>query len=82
LQEFPLWFLDGPGAVETAAPPQTYGVLNLDFDAPLYQDALSKGVAFTQQLKLAPGRYRFMLGVADLTSHRLGTLVMPVVVSP
>lgn len=71
---------DGPGAQTVAAPPQTSGVLNLDFDAALYQDMLSKGVAFTQQLKLAPGRYRLRLGVADLTSHRLGTLDMPVVV--
>jgi hypothetical protein len=78
-------FRDGPGAAaqpETTAPPQTYGVLNLDFDGPLYQNALSKGVAFTQQLKLGPGRYRLRLGVIDLTSHRLGTLDMPVSVSP
>jgi hypothetical protein len=71
----------GAAAKAEAAPPQSSGVLNLDFDAALYQGALSKGVAFTQQLKLAPGRYRLRLGVTDLQSHRLGTLDMSVMVA-
>ena len=58
--------------------PQTSGVLNLDFDPAEYQAILNNGVAFTQQLVLPPGRYRLRLGVSDETSHRLGTLDMPV----
>jgi VWFA-related protein len=70
------------GHAEPAAPPQTSAVLDLDFDAALYQGALSHGVSFTQQLKLAPGHYRLRLGVTEMMSHRLGTLDMPVVVDP
>ncbi|MBB6143965.1 VWFA-related protein [Silvibacterium bohemicum] len=61
---------------------QGSAVLDLDFDAARYQEALSNGVSFTQQLKLVPGHYRLRLGVADPGSHRLGTLDMPVVVNP
>jgi VWFA-related protein len=70
------------GHVEPAAPPQTSAVLDLDFDAALYQGALNNGVSFTQQLKLSPGHYRLRLGVTDMMSHRLGTLDMPVAVGP
>jgi len=62
------------------APPQTPGVLNLDFDAAQYQPVLKSGIAFTQQLSLPPGRYRLRLGVSDVVSHRLGTLDMPIAV--
>lgn len=31
-----------------------------------------------QELTLAPGRYRLRLGVTDLTTHRVGTLDMPI----
>ena len=68
-------------AQQPQAPPQTSAVLNLDFSPDLYQQVLSKGIGFTQQLKLPPGHYRLRLGVSDLQSHRLGTLDMPVQVN-
>ncbi len=71
---------DDPGKAVTQpdAPPQTSGVLNLDFTPAQYQSILKDGIAFTQQLQLPPGRYRLRLGVSDLTSQRLGTLDMPI----
>ncbi len=69
---------DAPGAEQPEAPPQTSAVLNINFDSAQYQAALANGVAFTQQLKLQPGRYRLRLGVSDLSDQRLGTLDMPV----
>jgi VWFA-related protein len=77
-------FRDEAGASipeEAKAPPQTSAVLNLDFPPALYQDVLSKGIGFSQQLKLAPGHYRLRLGVTDLQSHRIGTLDMPIQVA-
>jgi VWFA-related protein len=71
-------FNDAAGAAQPAAPPQTSALLNLDFDPAQYQAALGKGVTFTQQLKLPPGRYRLRLGVSDLGAHRLGSLDMQV----
>lgn len=61
-------------------PLQTSGVLNLDFDAAQYQAVQADGIAFTQELKLPPGRYRLRLGVSDLISRRLGTLDIPIVI--
>lgn len=61
-------------------PPQSSGVLNLDFDAAQYQAVLKSGIAFTQKLNLPPGRYRLRLGVCDVISNRLGTLDMPIVI--
>ncbi len=69
---------DAPGATQPEAPPQTSAVLNINFDQAQYQGAVTNGVAFTQQLKLPPGRYRLRLGVSDLSDRRLGTLDMPV----
>jgi len=71
-------FNDGPGQVQPDAPPQTSGVLNLDFDAGQYQGVMVGGISFAQQLTLKPGRYRLRLGVSDLLSRRLGTLDMPI----
>lgn len=75
-------FNDTPGKPEDQpdAPPQTSAVLNLDFDPSQYQLILNNGIAFTQQIKLPPGRYRLRLGVSDMASHRLGTLDMPIAV--
>lgn len=67
--------------VQAQAPPQTSGVLNLDLNPGQYQTILKDGIAFTQQLQLPPGRYRLRLGVTDITTHRLGTLDMPVTIA-
>jgi VWFA-related protein len=71
-------FNDGPGEQQPDAPPQTSGVLNLDFDPRQYQLTVANGISFAQQLQLKPGRYRLRLGVTDLLSRRLGTLDMPI----
>jgi len=70
----------GKAGTQPIAPPQTSGVLNLDFTPVQYQSILKNGIAFTQQLQLPPGRYRLRLGVSDLTSQRLGTLDMPITI--
>lgn len=62
------------------APPQSSGVLNLDFTPAQYQTILKTGIEFGLRLKLKPGSYRLRLGVTDLNNHRLGTLDMPVIV--
>jgi hypothetical protein len=72
----------GPAGSQSQEPPQTSGVLNLDFDATQYQVSLKQGIAFTQQLSLAPGRYRLRLGVSDMNTQQLGTIDMPIVVTP
>jgi VWFA-related protein len=76
-------FSENPAKPNTQpeAPPQTSGVLNLDLNPAQYQTILKDGVAFTQQLQLPPGRYRLRLGVSDLTTHRLGTLDMPIAIA-
>jgi VWFA-related protein len=74
----PAAFNDAAGAAQPDAPPQTSGLLDLNFDPAQYQAAVADGVTFTQQLKLPPGRYRLRLGVSDLGTHRLGTLDMEV----
>ena len=74
-------FNDGPGPngqQQPDAPPQTSGVLNLNFDAEQFQTVTANGISFAQQLKLKPGRYRLRLGVSDLLSRRMGTLDMPI----
>jgi VWFA-related protein len=74
-------FNDGPGPngqQQPDAPPQTSGVLNLNFDAEQFQTVTANGISFAQQLKLKPGRYRLRLGVSDLLSRRIGTLDMPI----
>jgi len=75
-------FKDDPGkpAAQPAAPPQSSGILNLNFTPAEYQSILKSGIAFTQQLQLPPGQYRLRLGVSDLTSQRLGTLDMPITI--
>ena len=60
--------------------PQTSGTLNINLDPQRYQFILTAGIAFPQQLDLKPGKYRVLLGVNDETSHRLGTLEIPVTV--
>lgn len=69
-----------PAEGQTEAPPQSSGALDFDFGAAQYQVTLTNGIAFTQQLNLPPGRYRLRLGVSDVTSHRLGTLDMPIAI--
>jgi VWFA-related protein len=63
---------------ETAPPPQTSGVLTLDLNPEQYEAVANKGIAFHQQLRLPPGRYRLRLGVSDLGNHRIGTLDMAI----
>lgn len=65
------------GDVQPGKPPQTSGTLNIDVDTAQYDFILAKGIAFRQQLSLKPGKYRLRLGVSDDTSHRIGTLDMP-----
>lgn len=60
--------------------PQTSGTLNIDLDPQRYQFILSAGIAFRQQLQLKPGSYRVLLGVTDQTTHRAGTVEMPLTV--
>ena len=60
--------------------PQTSGTLNIDLDPKKYEFILTAGIAFPQQLDLKPGKYRLLLGVNDVNSHKLGTLEMPITV--
>jgi hypothetical protein len=60
--------------------PQTSGTLNIDLDQQKYEFILTAGIAFPQQLDLKPGKYRVLLGVNDVNSHRLGTLEIPITV--
>jgi len=72
-------FNDGdqqPGKV-----PQTSGVLRLDFTPDQYKQAVASGIPFHQELLLKPGRYRLRLGVSDVSTHRTGTLDMPLVIN-
>lgn len=62
------------------APPQTSGVLRLDFTPEQYRAALKSGIQFGLKLPLKPGSYRLRLGVSDMSTDRLGTLDMPVTV--
>jgi hypothetical protein len=66
------------GDVQPGKPPQVSGTLNIDLDPARYSFILQNGIAFRQQLPLKTGKYRLRLGVSDDTSHRIGTLDMPV----
>ena len=66
------------GDVQPGKPPQVSGTLNIDLDPARYNFILQNGIAFRQQLPLKTGKYRLRLGVSDDTSHRIGTLDMPV----
>ncbi len=57
---------------------ETTGVLNLDLDPAQYNGLLQKGLQFREQISLKPGQYTLHLGVAETTTHRIGTLAMPV----
>ena len=67
---------DGP--LQSAAPPQTSGVLKLDLTPDQYRIALASGIPVHQELNLKPGKYRLRLGVSDMSTHNLGTLDMTV----
>lgn len=60
--------------------PHVSGTLNIDLDPQRYEFIRSAGIAFRQQLALKPGKYGVVLGVNDESSHKLGTLEMPVVI--
>ena len=60
---------------------ETTGVLNLDLDNAQYSSLLQKGLQFREQIALKPGQYTLHLGVAETTTHRIGTLAMPVKVA-
>ena len=60
--------------------PQTAGTLNIDLDPERYEFIRSAGIAFRQQLALKPGKYRVLLGVRDESSHKLGTVEIPVAI--
>lgn len=69
-------------AFNTASTPkpvaETTGVLNLDLDPTQYNNLLQKGLQFREQIALKPGQYTFRLGVAETSTHRIGTLAMPI----
>jgi VWFA-related protein len=73
---------NGKPAAQPGNPPQTSGALHLDFTADQYQSILKTGIRFGLKLPLKPGTYRLRLGVSDMNNHRLGTLDMPVTISP
>ena len=58
--------------------PQTSGAYVVDLDPEAFRKLFASGMPMHQELMLAPGRYRLRLGVTDLTTHRVGTLDMPV----
>ncbi|MGD0831418.1 MAG: VWA domain-containing protein [Terracidiphilus sp.] len=60
--------------------PQTSGTLNIDLDPDRYKFIRTAGIAFRQELALKPGKYHVLLGVSDLTSQKLGTVDMELVV--
>ena len=66
------------GETQPRQPPQSSGNLNVDLDPARYSFILHNGIAFRQRLTLAQGKYRLRLGVVDDTSHRIGTIDMPV----
>jgi hypothetical protein len=66
------------GETQPRQPPQSSGNLNADLDPARFNFILHNGIAFQQRLTLAPGKYRLRLGVMDDTSHRIGTIDMPV----
>jgi VWFA-related protein len=61
-------------------PPKNSGTLRLDFTPHEYDQILKTGISFREQLMLKPGQYRLRLGVTDMSSHRVGTLDMPITV--
>jgi len=71
-----------PLAVDRRQPvstlPQTSGAYVVDLDPEAFRKLFASGMPMHQELTLAPGRYRLRLGVTDLTTHRVGTLDMPV----
>ena len=71
-------FNNNPSGKQPQAPPQSSGVLNLNFTPAQYQSILRSGITFTQQLQLAPGHYHLRLGVVDLANGHIGTLDMPI----
>ena len=58
--------------------PQTAGAYIVDLDPEAFRKLFTSGMPMHQELTLAPGRYRLRLGVTDLTTHRVGTLDMPI----
>lgn len=66
------------GETQPRQPPQSAGNLNIDLDPERYNFILHNGIAFQQRLPLAPGKYRLRLGVVDESSHRIGTIDVPV----
>jgi VWFA-related protein len=66
------------GETQPRQPPQSAGNLNIDLDPARYDFVLHNGIAFQQRLPLVPGKYRLRLGVVDDTSHRIGTIDVPV----
>lgn len=73
---------NGKPARQPDSPPQTSGTLNLNFTPAQYRSILKTGINFALRLPLKPGSYLLRLGVTDMSNHRLGTLDMPVTISP
>jgi VWFA-related protein len=46
----------------------------------IYKEVLRTGLGFHQELELKPGTYTLRLGVLDLTSHKIGSVGVPVTV--
>jgi VWFA-related protein len=67
------------GKKQAASPlPQTAGAYIVDLDPEAFRKLFTSGMPMHQELTLAPGRYRLRLGVTDLSTHRVGTLDMPI----
>jgi hypothetical protein len=69
------------GGSRPAPPAQSLGVLNIALEPDAYASIVRTGIPVHQQLALPSGRYFLRLGVSDNTSHRLGTLDMPIEVT-
>lgn len=46
----------------------------------IYKEILRTGLGFHQELELKPGTYTLRLGVLDLTSHKIGSVGVPITV--
>jgi hypothetical protein len=60
--------------------PASHHASGIDLDPERYEFIRSAGIAFRQQFALKPGKYLVVLGVNDASSHKLGTMKMPIVI--
>ena len=62
-----------------AAPVESNNMLNLQLEPEDYAHVLESGVPLPVPLKLQPGRYALRVGVVDMGTGRIGTLLVPFV---